>query len=1218
VTASEVSGDWEVGPGERDLSYSSASWDIHRGSVEGDRYYIRAYNGDIVYMGSMSPTLWKAAGLTTYTNIAAVASDGLYVLRFYDGSVASDYSEIELSYHTTSTVSTCPYRIQVDEDYVFDDSWLFDAVRLSDGTDVIVYNSNSHGHPKIILRRNNVWGDPRAMIPEDLVDNYTYLKIGYMKLYEDTIYASGELGRAGSTGLHPQSMGVILRSRDGVHWTFDRFRYMGTTPNKSPLLIDNGYAYKVVANAGDNYATVSKAPLTPVFDLDDNDITSDHINIDIDDDILGWGYTQTQGDGRMSLSLSNYDLAYSDPSSSTYIKPGYMIKLYAGYRDTTDDHEVLIGTFGVDGVPTSFAAGTNSITVSCREWTSKLLGDYYFDQDWHWLSQDKHFDPCETPKALYGIGGEYTRLESVNDESIYEWYGGQHLYSESEQRLMAYAANHRNLFVSTSPYEARNAHIDVTFSLVSELGANQPGMYEIGKSFDSDYQVFGNGCGVAFIEDAYNFLTAFLYVMSEELYLVRVTGNKDEETWEVLDTMGSISSYITEGDNYVYEVYMNMVETELIYGLRLFYVGLAGQQAPTTIESELTVTRLGEYRVGVLTSGYVPNIQVIAKDMYASEPSKWMARSLADYGDGALPTTGGYYRERAYVGFGYPEGDGNRTSWEEFCTLSGTNDILVGKDQFRMGSPASDYQSVRGDFISGIWTITAYASDASDNWHITLNDSCWPPGDTATWWGTGANSYGFCAHFVNGDLDGSFSKILSCTRNGTNDNEFVLIPCSTYAIPAVGDNVVVGPGFGTLYGPMYSHQRGATAYRYGWGGHGVRLYAFQAFDLERDKSVDWLLKDIASKAGLLKFQGSMASVSLDTGYVQEHTNIAEATWNWLDDKYGDFELLIELNGSNMWEDELSNVYVVLGSDAKSYLDTPQMFILIQTTGTDGESNRVWFYYRNTDTTSSTYSVMKSTESHYRGGKNITVSKQKNFVSVWMEDKFIGGCAYRGATGTDDDEYDSTLEDSGYVGTYVTYPNAVITYDVRIRELHNIIDGIYVNQGAKPQSGFTAVIRDARVKMIPTSTGALKISKFETRDNLGTFPDLILTDSTNIKDNIPTHVRVTGAEISEFMDHANMAEYGVLFHSRRAPSLYEESAYREASKMVNDAISYTTQRQIRSGAQLQMEVEDRLQVSYTSLEGLVVSEDCVIHAITIDFGEAGLEAVMDVRKYFEDN
>ena len=151
----------------------------HRVSVFGDDLY-RYYDGDI-YNNAVSIA---TVGVGDYA-LAATASDEVYVAEL-------DTECVYLSFYASGVSDHMDYGIPVPDDYTIASLSWFDAVRTSDG-DYIFYNSETYGKPMIIKRADGIWGTPRPMIPVDIVDNYSYLRIGWVTYEDGVFYATGEL-----------------------------------------------------------------------------------------------------------------------------------------------------------------------------------------------------------------------------------------------------------------------------------------------------------------------------------------------------------------------------------------------------------------------------------------------------------------------------------------------------------------------------------------------------------------------------------------------------------------------------------------------------------------------------------------------------------------------------------------------------------------------------------------------------------------------------------------------------------------------------------------------------------------------------------------------------------------------------------------------------------------------------------------------------------------
>ena len=166
------------------------------------------------------------------------------------------------------------------------------------------------------------------------------------------------------------------------------------------------------------------------------------------------------------------------------------------------------------------------------------------------------------------------------------------------------------------------------------------------------------------------------------------------------------------------------------------------------------------------------------------------------------------------------------------------------------------------------------------------------------------------------------------------------------------------------------------------------------------------------------------------------------------------------------------------------------------------------------------------------------------------------------------------------------------------------------------AGFGRAIRDRHIKFFGKANGALKISAFDARDELpaGT-GELTHQDSTGPTDRIPTHIRVSGEEESEYIAHTAAALYGLVYTLAQCPSLDEEEAYVEARRIVAEALSYSGARQPSAAAQLDWETEDLVPFQYAPADGgAAIDSEFIVDSISFGYQPGQLDMRATLRDY----
>lgn len=121
---------------------------------------------------------------------------------------------------------------------------MIDAVRTSDGSDLVVY-PGSQGDLAMISRvRNGRFYPPRPLFPADLVDDWNHVKVYAMDYIGSTLWISGRITRYGSTSESPVAWDFMTRSySDGEHWSVDPNMYICEPEIRSKMLLVGDWVY---------------------------------------------------------------------------------------------------------------------------------------------------------------------------------------------------------------------------------------------------------------------------------------------------------------------------------------------------------------------------------------------------------------------------------------------------------------------------------------------------------------------------------------------------------------------------------------------------------------------------------------------------------------------------------------------------------------------------------------------------------------------------------------------------------------------------------------------------------------------------------------------------------------------------------------------------------------------------------------------------------------
>ena len=429
---------------------------------------------------------------------AAVSATEVFFTQLH---ILCDFRYLSFHRYDGSTLSECPHTICVPTEEVPEGvartgnevdyneaslSW-FDA-EIIGGRTVIIANERIYGHPVVILYEDGVWTTPSPMLPQDIVDNFSFLRVGHLSKMVDysgneVLLATGRLGRKGSTGAHAQEWDVLMRSRDGEHWTIDRYSYICADAMVTKILEYDGYVYYPAG------ATIKHAPRSWLLGGDPEQDGDQQYKWELEQDLLSWSYSQPKAGSPASgtTAIATHNGIYT-PYKSTGIRygihPGYWLWRYAHYTSKTTG---LLSTETIDKVIPSYKAGDRMLSTQSRGSSSRLLIDWSSDQDWQWLSQIKHHDDCDQMDALYSIGASMIDVQDISDYGISGEVEEVEVNDEEEGEnngLRFSAKNKPGIFLSTEPFDARNFIVRHRFSFDNEYGVDVP--YGLGNSLFLD------------------------------------------------------------------------------------------------------------------------------------------------------------------------------------------------------------------------------------------------------------------------------------------------------------------------------------------------------------------------------------------------------------------------------------------------------------------------------------------------------------------------------------------------------------------------------------------------------------------------------------------------------------------------------------------------------------------------------------------------------------
>ncbi|MCP4537704.1 MAG: hypothetical protein GY832_11200 [Chloroflexi bacterium] len=460
--------EWENALSVTDYTTTGA----HRISVEwGDVYY---GNGGDIYYNSIVRESGAYTVADDHIALAALPNGDIFLLTLHE---LCEFKYLRLEHFGSGSVySECPHTIVVPDDYNEASLSWFDAARheYDEGRAIIVLNEKTHGHPVVIFYEDGIWSQPRPLLPQDIVDNYSFLRIGHVSSIEDysgnpCFFATGRIGRKGSTGARAQEWDVLLRSRDGEHWTVDRYSYICEEAMAAKMIQYDDYVYYPGGS------TVKQSPRTWLVGGDPEFEGDQQFWWVLFEDILNWQYSQPKAGGacRGISTIATHNGTYTpyrDAGIRYGLHPGYWLWRYAWY--TSQEEVGLLSTETIDEVVPTYKAGDRALSLQSRDASMRMLIDWASDQDWQWLSQTKHYDDCDKMDYLYSIGAAMIDVNDITDYDISGTVEEQEVVEEPEDEpntgLTFQAYNKPGIFLTTKPFDARNFVVRHRFTYTNE------------------------------------------------------------------------------------------------------------------------------------------------------------------------------------------------------------------------------------------------------------------------------------------------------------------------------------------------------------------------------------------------------------------------------------------------------------------------------------------------------------------------------------------------------------------------------------------------------------------------------------------------------------------------------------------------------------------------------------------------------------------------------
>ena len=241
---------------------------------------------------------------------------------------------------------------------------------------------------QMTVLENGDWSHPNKLLPDDDTGQFV---ISHVSNIQDTIWVTGQVTRTISNAAYPLKFDVFMNWHEGRVISIDRDSFASATPLRGKLLLSGTKA--IYAGIYTILLSDSTHLIDPVGDPSAKkvDITSDLVGFKADFPSSG-----TAPSGQLSLANGS-DQYFVAGTKTTLVKPGADVEIWAGYG-TAIKTCLLAGS--VDALSRSLTDGGRTASLSLRESAFKALKDFNSLFYYEFLSQQKHFDPCDNMSGL--------------------------------------------------------------------------------------------------------------------------------------------------------------------------------------------------------------------------------------------------------------------------------------------------------------------------------------------------------------------------------------------------------------------------------------------------------------------------------------------------------------------------------------------------------------------------------------------------------------------------------------------------------------------------------------------------------------------------------------------------------------------------------------------------------------------------------------------------
>lgn len=968
-------------------------------------------------------------------------------------------------------------------------------------------------------------------------DEYGQLTLYRASLIGDKIWLTGRMYRPGPETADAQEWDCVLISKDGENWEFHRDQFIHENEVRGAYVLLDGYVWY------SGVETVYYAPSTIIIDSGDPAA----MKTEVTDDLHSFTISRAQSGLSDSCVLQLAD-GESQASGDSNIVAGAEITIDAGYAS---EHEtMLVGS--VDTPERMLASGRKAFQLMGRDRAFKKMRTFVCPYYYPMLSQLKKHDDCDVLDNLYIInGGEY-EPDAINDRIGYS------------------SLAHDGLLLSSTPAEARDCRLLATFETTVDTA-------------DADSS-FGIILG---------------YSDNDNYILVRVkTGTVDNVTLEknvdgtftVLDTQSFSVTFNSKYDlaaSYEGGHITAWLKPDAQSNFNSAIIDHTWTESETPIRTDDGLGKAGIYtrihslQVGTLAFGSRSDVVPINMDSIGDFDDLPASGTLA-IGTEKITYTGKTPTAKALSslvvnGVGpFRDYDNPGGSGYDFGGMYGVQ--LDGKGAVEVQTYFDNYAIVSvqsGDDSPRFYAskITGYVPEVPDEWVASVDGGEAHVGDLG---------YGSWVDVADRRVITDLSSL-----GGLVDGDAMRIAPAFYGITRAYDGTHAGP-----------HSEGDTIALHVDGE--IRVHDLVVTDLDKDKTVEWMIKHIAAMAGIHDPEFRSLFVDPSLTVTGGGTSAWDDTGTWLTgvDQEG-FELSFEMPSIPLGE----MLGIAIRASDVNWAGYTGASIVIEGLGS-GEYS-VGLFDGGGDT-----ALEKIVVTEPGTGAKVRLVSQGEFFTLYFNDKFIWTWHSTSFQGTD----------LNYLGFSYYNGTSIVLSNVRVPELGERREAAAIDVNRTAMNSIGGILEDRPVEIFATNNGNFLASYFDDRDDAGTqLPGGVLEEGIYVEQIIPTDtnffsvVQVYCEDVVELVDNDLARAHGFVLLPIQASSMSVAEGLKEAQRVITRSKELRDTRSINTKALLHIQRGDLLPVLYDADTGETIDETLIVNDTNYSFTPAKFEMKMGARK-----